>query len=128
MPNVFCDSRMCQPCLVALGAGHLPISCYPEGSTGSWDGGWLRRPRPESILEERRDEGSRFPVLLFLFLKRLWEKSKAVGADAGRGLHVLLLPLVPAMLPQPKGLHSCDADSRYWLPATFGRGQWKLFA
>lgn len=41
----------------------------------------------------KRDEGSRSPALLFLFLK-------GVGVDAGLDLHVQLLTLLPATLPQ----------------------------
>ena len=53
VPSVFCDSRMCQPCLVALGAGHLPhpSTCYPMAAlaprVGMVEQAWTEYPGRE---------------------------------------------------------------------------------
>lgn len=122
VPNVFCDSKMCQPCLVALGAGHL----LPPWQHWLLGWGWLSRVF-------WREEEMRDPDLLpFLFLRKNWENW--VGGIWWWGCWArascstaISSSCYPVHKPKGPPLPAIQ-NGLCWLLGTFGRREGKLFA
>lgn len=128
VPNVFCDSRMCQPCLVALGG--RPSAPIPPSATPwqhwllGW--GWLSRPG-QSILEEIREERSRsstFPLLE----EELGEQEELGLGPCWTGASCPIVISLPCSQTQWSSTCCDSKHSHYWPPGAFGRGEEKVFA